>query len=86
MANAPIHTIRVGKAKISIWLNEGKDFTTKSYQVTKDYMDKEKNWKSTNSFTIAELHQLLTAVQQALFYHYASKQEAAPTQTQEPAF
>lgn len=70
MANVPEKTIRVGNVSITIWENQGKDFTTQSFQVAKNYQDKDKNWQSTSSFKANELDKLRLAIDEALRWKY----------------
>ena len=78
MANkAPIHKIKVGNVTINVWEQEGKDFTTQSFQIQKNYLDKDEKWQSTNSFKATELQLVIAACQEAIRYKYL-KDDAEP--------
>jgi hypothetical protein len=80
MGQGPVETIRIGNVSITIWENVGKDFTTQSFQIAKNYLDKNKDWQSTNSFKLTELDKLRLAIDEALKWKYLSKDDK-PEQT-----
>lgn len=79
MGIKPAHTFKSGKVEVSAWQNQwGLSFT-----VRKNYFDKNKNeWKSSQSFFGNELHDLASAIEQAIAVverdgqHKARKSEA----------
>lgn len=66
--NKPVAKYRIGKSTITVWLNkgEGKNKDYKTYQLNKNYMDNNKEWQTTNSYTRSELYDQLNAIQKAL--------------------
>ena len=75
MANAPTATYRFGPVSLSVWENtgkskDGKEFTTKSFQLAKNYKDKDNNWKTTNNYKVGELINVIQVAQAALENYY----------------
>lgn len=85
MANSPLQKFKFGRISLTVWENVGKDFTTVSYQLAKNYQDKDNNWKTTNSYKATELINVIQACQAALDYHYRKDEVPAvekPTPTE----
>lgn len=66
----PLADYREGKAKITVWENEGtsksgQPFKIKSYQISKNYKVGDE-WKQSDSFSRQELMQLRVAIDKAL--------------------
>jgi len=68
--SAPLYKIKVGNVSVTIWENQGRDFTTQSFQVQKNYQQKDGEWKSTNSFKASELQYVILACEEALRWKY----------------
>lgn len=72
MANSPVHKITVGGVSIAIWENDS-DKGFKTYSLgppTKNYMSKDKQWKTTNNIKAAEILAAITAYQRAFEWLY----------------
>lgn len=72
---APIKNYRFGPVSLSVWENEGtgKDgvkFTTKSFQLAKNYKDKDDKWQATNNYKVNELVNVIQCAQSALNDYY----------------
>jgi len=63
MANKPARTIKAGNVRINVWVNKGEKFDSVSYQIVKNYKVGDE-WKTTNSFTLAELADVRDVIQQ----------------------
>ena len=69
----PETKIRVGQIVATIWKNdrkEGQDYDTFSVEISKNYTDKDENWKKTSSYNQNELPKVALASQKA--YEYLS--------------
>jgi len=75
---SPIHKIRVGAVSIDVFENEGKDYTTQSFKIQKNYK-KGEDWKTTDNYNANELMLVITACQQAIIWKYLK--EDTPKQT-----
>ena len=71
--SSPIKTFRFGAVSLSVFENEGskdgKSFTTKSFQLVKNYK-KGDDWKTTNNYKVSELVNVIQACQSALNDYY----------------
>jgi len=47
--NKPVHTVRIGTTRASVWKNEGKKGTWFNVSVTRSYLDGN-DWKETSQF------------------------------------
>lgn len=87
--SAPIKNYRFGPVSLSVWENDvkgrdGKTFTAKSFQLAKNYKDKDDNWKTTNNYKVGELVNVIQCVQAALNDYY-NRINADSTNKSEPA-
>lgn len=85
---APVKNYRFGPVSLSVWENEGskdgKTFTTKSFQLTKNYK-KGDDWKTTNSYKVNELVNVIQCAQAALNDYYNRIRAEDAGNTTEPA-
>ena len=66
--NPPEKTYRIGHCSAKVWANTTNDDRTfRSVSLERQYRD-EGNWKSTNSFTLADLPAAMAVLQQAFDY------------------
>lgn len=70
----PIKNYRFGSVSLAIFENEvegrdGKKFTAKSFQLTKNYK-KGDDWKTTNNYKVGELVNVIQCAQAALNDYY----------------
>lgn len=75
---SPLHSIRFGGVSLSIWENKNGKYATKSCQIVKNYKDDKGSWKTTNSYNVSELVNVIQCCQQALDILYrrdASKKD-----------
>lgn len=66
----PKKKYRAGQISVTVWENtrkdnEGKEYTTDSYQVTKSYKDDKDEWKETNNLQLTDLPKLISLLQTA---------------------
>jgi hypothetical protein len=64
MAKKPEATIKVGKVQIVVWKNSGEKYDTLAFAMTKNYK-KDNEWKTTSSFTMADLADAQIAIAEA---------------------
>lgn len=80
----PEKVIRVGSVSASIFLNEVGEGesrrTVRSANVQRNYRAEDGNWKTTSSFSLAELAQLRVVVDQAISYVAAEEADVTPEQ------
>ncbi len=61
--NKPIHEIKSGSIKASIWENKGKDKSFFSVTIVKSYKSKKDNaWKNTTAFNDYDLAEILKVI------------------------
>ena len=73
MANAPIHTIRLGRISAAIWSNEGSNGTFMSVTITRSYKDGD-DWKQTDSFNRDDLPLVAKVADLAHLWIYSEQQ------------
>lgn len=81
MSQQPIHTIRVGGTKASIWANnrgDGRVLHTTS--IVRSYQTESGDWKETNTFLPNQLPELVLASQKAFEFIHLGTREASRTQ------
>ena len=78
--NAPIHTVRVGGVKATVWQNEGKDGTNfYSTTIVRCYRDDEGNWQETNRHFTDDLPKLELAAKKAYEFIHGHMAEHSTT-------
>jgi len=60
--NRPVHTIRHGKIKATIWANQTQKGLMYNVTVVRSYQDEEQNWHDTQSFGVQDLMIVAKAV------------------------
>ncbi len=73
---APVNKYNYGSVSVAVFENEigkGKDkFTTQSLVISKNYFDqKEKKWKSTQSFKYSDIPMIIMALNEAMQEKYS---------------
>ena len=53
--NRPVHTIRHGRIKATIWGNQTQKGMMHNVTITRSYQDDQGNWSDTQSFGVADL-------------------------------
>ena len=66
MGAGPVDTVQCGKVKIDVWENPSRDgkYVVQSFAVSKNYKASDGSWKTTNSYTLAELTDIQIAIMQ----------------------
>lgn len=54
-ANRPVHTIRHGRIKATIWCNQTQKGLMYNVTFSRSYQDDEQNWHDTQSFGVGDL-------------------------------
>lgn len=78
MSQQPIHTIRVGGTKATIWANnrgDGRVLHTTS--IVRSYQNEAGDWKETNTFLPNQLPELVLASQKAFEFIHLGTREAS---------
>lgn len=69
----PLDKIKSGSVTCTVWTNErvfdGKKVDIKTFQINKNYKDKEGNWKATDSYGSRELADVIIVTQEAQRKH-----------------
>ena len=60
--NRPVHTVRHGRIKATVWLNQTQRGPMHNVTLTRSYQDEQGNWHDTQSFGFDELMTLAKAV------------------------
>jgi len=60
--NRPVHTVRHGRIKATVWLNQTQRGPMHNVTLTRSYQDDEGNWHDTQSFGFDELMTVAKAV------------------------
>lgn len=60
--NRPVHTVRHGRIKATVWLNQTQRGPMHNVTLTRSYQDEEGNWHDTQSFGFDELMTVAKAV------------------------
>ena len=76
MAKTPEFSIRVGGIQVSLWENETEKGVMRSVTMSKSYMDKNKQWQTTQSYKPQDLA-LLKIGMDKLMEHIYIKDTAA---------
>jgi hypothetical protein len=61
----PEKKFRAGAVSATVWMNSTEKGSFPSVQLSKSYMDKEKNWKETSSFGANDLPKALLVLNEA---------------------
>jgi len=64
----PDKKFRAGAVSATIWMNTSEKGTFASVQLGKSYMDKENNWKETNSFNVNDVPKAVLVLEEAYKY------------------
>jgi hypothetical protein len=54
-ANRPVHTIRHGRIKATIWANQTQKGMMHNVTLSRSYQDDQQNWHDTDSFGVSDL-------------------------------
>ena len=64
--NAPIKKFSAGGVQVAVWENEGKEGNSyNTVSVSRNYKDKNDEWKSSNSFRVSDLPKAVVALNKA---------------------
>ena len=75
MAKKPEFSIRVGGIQVSVWGNETDKGTMYSITMNKSYMDKDKQWQTTQNFKPNDLALLKIGMDKAMEFIYIKERE-----------
>jgi hypothetical protein len=83
--NRPIHEVRLGRIRASIWLNtNSKQETWYSVTLTRGYKDSEGQWRNSHSLGLDDLLVAGEVLKAATLWIYAERQgEHRPAQSEE---
>ena len=77
MSNKPVFKAKVGSVEVSVWENQGEDYTNFSFgPPTKSYKDKEGNWKTTTNIRSTEALNAIVAYQKCFEFVYLKNDES----------
>lgn len=79
MSNKPAHKVCVGAVTVAIWANESEKYGTQ-YSLgppTKNYKDKDENWKSTTNLRASEAMNAIVCYQKAFEWLYLKNDEVS---------
>ncbi len=69
----PEKKFRAGAVSATVWMNSTEKGSFPSIQLSRSYLDKEKNWKDTNSFNVNDVPKALVVLEEA--YKYVTMRE-----------
>ena len=75
-ANRPVHTIRHGRIKATIWGNQTQKGTMYNVTFTRSYQDDQQNWFDTQSFGVSDLLTVAKAASDAHSWISTKKAES----------
>jgi len=75
----PEKKFRVGGVSATVWINSTEKGSFPNIQLSRSYLDKEKNWKDTNSYGMNDVPKALLVLGEA--YKYIAMKEKEKTVT-----
>ena len=73
----PEKKFRVGAVSATVWINSTEKGSFPNIQLSRSYLDKDKNWKDTNSFNVNDIPKAVLVLEEAYkFVSLRNKTEA----------